>query len=40
MKCIKILTDSDFDLKMGDFNNQKIRYGARGIVYTRCKLCF
>lgn len=32
MNCIKILTDEDFGLNSVDFNNPRIRYGARGII--------
>ncbi len=32
MNCIKILTDEDFGLNRVDFNNPRIRYGARGII--------
>lgn len=34
MNCIKILTDKDFNLVPKEFNNPKIRYGARGIVFN------
>ena len=32
MECIKILTDEEFGIKPIDFNNPKIRNGARGII--------
>ncbi len=32
MNCIKILTDEDFGLSSIEFNNPRIRYGARGII--------
>lgn len=32
MEFIKVLTDKDFDLDVIEFNNPRIRYGARGIV--------
>ena len=32
MKYIKILTDSDFNLEVKEFNNPRTRLGARGIV--------
>ena len=32
MKCIKVLKDEDFNLESKEFNNPRIRYGARGIV--------
>lgn len=32
MSCIKTLVDEDFGLKSIEFNNPRIRYGARGIV--------
>ena len=32
MKCIKTLTDEDFNLKEKEFNNPKLRYAARGII--------
>lgn len=35
MKCIKILKDEDFDLKSIPFDNPRIRYGARGIVFNK-----
>jgi len=34
MNCIKVLTDLDFDLKVKEFNNPRVRYGARGIVFN------
>lgn len=34
MNCIKILTDLDFNLEVKEFNNPRIRYGARGIVFN------
>lgn len=34
MKCIKTLTDLDFNLEIKEFNNPRIRYGARGIVFN------
>lgn len=33
MECIKILTDNDFGNVPIEFNNPKIRYGARGIIF-------
>lgn len=33
MECIKILTDNDFGIVPIEFNNPKIRYGARGIIF-------
>lgn len=32
MNCIKVLKDEDFGLKSVEFNNPRVRYGARGIV--------
>lgn len=32
MGCIKILKDEDFGLKSVEFQNPRIRYGARGII--------
>lgn len=32
MNCIRILVDEDFGLKSVDFNNPRIRHGARGII--------
>lgn len=32
MKCIGILKDEDFGLESVEFNNPRIRYGARGII--------
>ena len=32
MNCIRVLKDEDFGLKSIEFNNPRIRYGARGIV--------
>lgn len=32
MNCIKVLTDLDLNLDVKEFNNPRIRYGARGIV--------
>ena len=32
MECIKVLKDEDFGLNSVEFNNPRIRYGARGIV--------
>lgn len=32
MKCIKVITDLDFDLKPKEFNNPRKRYSARGII--------
>ena len=32
MNCIKVLVDEDFGLKSIEFNNPRIRYGARGII--------
>lgn len=34
MNCIKVLTDLDFDLEVKEFNNPRVRYGARGIVFN------
>lgn len=34
MICVKVLTDLDFDLEVKEFNNPRIRYGARGIVFN------
>ena len=34
MNCIKTLTDLDFDLEVKDFNNPRIRYGTRGIIFN------
>lgn len=34
MNCIKTLTDMDFNLNVKEFNNPRIRYGARGIVFN------
>ena len=34
MKCIKTITDEDFDLKIKNFNNPRTRLGARGIVFN------
>ena len=34
MKCIKIITDSDINLKSQNFCNPRIRLGARGIVFN------
>lgn len=34
MNCIKTLTDLDFGLDIKDFNNPRIRYGARGLVFN------
>ena len=34
MKCIKVLTDEDFGNEIKEFNNPKIRYGARGIIFN------
>lgn len=38
MNLIKIIKDEDFNLKSIDFNNPKIRYGARGIVIKDDKI--
>lgn len=32
MKCIRVLRDEDFGLESVEFNNPRIRYGARGII--------
>lgn len=32
MKCIRILKDEDFGLESKEFNNPRIRHGARGII--------
>lgn len=32
MDSFKIITDKDFGLKEKEFDNPRIRYGARGIV--------
>lgn len=32
MKCIRVLKDEDFGLESVEFNNPRIRYGARGII--------
>lgn len=32
MACIKVLKDEDFGLKSVEFNNPRMRYGARGII--------
>lgn len=32
MNCIRVLVDEDFGLKSIDFNNPRVRYGARGII--------
>ncbi len=34
MNCIKVLTDLDFGLEIKKFDNPRIRYGARGIVFN------
>ena len=34
MKCIKVITDEDFNLEVKDFDNPRIRFGARGIVFN------
>lgn len=34
MKCIKILTDLDFGLDVKNFDNPRMRRGARGIVFN------
>lgn len=34
MNCIKILVDEDFGLKSVEFDNPRIRYGARGIIFN------
>ncbi len=34
MKCIKIITDEDFNLEVNEFDNPRIRLGARGIVFN------
>lgn len=35
MKCIKVLTDKDFNLDCKELNNPRIRFGARGIVINK-----
>lgn len=35
MNCIKILKDEDFNLKSVEFDNPRIRYGARGIIINK-----
>ena len=35
MKCIKILTDKDFNLIPKEFDNPRVRYGARGIIFNK-----
>lgn len=35
MNCIKILTDEDFSLNSIPFNNPRLRYGARGLVFDK-----
>lgn len=32
MKCIRVLKDEDFGLESVEFNNPRVRYGARGII--------
>lgn len=32
MKCIRVLKDEDFELESVEFNNPRVRYGARGII--------
>lgn len=32
MNCIRVLVDEDFGLKSVDFNNPRVRLGARGII--------
>ena len=34
MKCIKTITDEDFDLEIKNFDNPRTRLGARGIVFN------
>lgn len=34
MNCIKTLTDLDFGLDTKEFDNPRIRYGARGLVFN------
>ena len=34
MKCIKVITDEDFGLDIKKFDNPRVRYGARGIVFN------
>ncbi len=34
MKCIKTISDEDFDLEIKKFDNPRIRFGARGIVFN------
>lgn len=35
MKCIKVLTDADFELETKKLDNPRARYGARGIVINQ-----
>ena len=35
MKCIKVLTDADFELEIQKLDNPRIKYGARGIVINQ-----
>ena len=35
MKCIKVLTDADFELEIKQLDNPRVRYGARGIVINQ-----
>ena len=32
MNCIRVLVDEDFGLKSVEFNNPRVRKGARGII--------
>ena len=32
MKCIRVLKDEDFGLESVEFNNPRVKYGARGII--------
>lgn len=34
MNCIRILKDEDFGLESVEFNNPRVRYGARGIIIS------
>ena len=35
MKCIKVLTDADFEFETKKLDNPRVRYGARGIVINQ-----
>lgn len=39
MNCIRILRDENFGLESVEFNNPRVRYGARGIIVREdCKI--